>query len=190
MAQQQIVFRHINGRIVPIKSAPISKEDRKKSAVQGSAQVATGIAAAAAPAVVAAKVAKKAYEFKVKSRIMTENIRATKYSYSKIKEARKTAAELRLLSTKMFKHRSKLALAGAAISTGLITKGVHNLHEAISGQQQEYGKTEKTLGAVGPVIAAATYYKVLPIKGFKNILQNVSALLRGKPRPHVAEWYK
>lgn len=201
-----IVFRHINGRIVPIEAKQLSSGERKQQASKAAAQLATGAAASGAAGVATAKAVKTAHKFSVHSRAEYKAAQTTikgikqldmfSNESSRLASATKNASKAinkRMLAKALFKSRGKILAFGGLIAAPFLAKGALNAKEAAQGHKESIeGKTAIFSAATGVAgtIAAASYYRALPIRGLSKIVANVRARLGNLPRAHQADWFK
>jgi hypothetical protein len=187
-----VVFRRINGRIVPIKVKKVAK---------GSAELAGGAAVGVGTGIAAAKLVKKSSELTKQSRVkyrvasqMFDHFTGQmnlfdKPDIHKAQQTMKTATKIRYAGMKAFKLRNNLLLGGAAVSGVLIASGFKRIREAMGGKKIKDEKVSKVAGTVAALGVYATYYHNLPLGSIAKVAVNTAARFRGKPRPFQASWF-
>lgn len=201
-----VVFRRINGRIVPIRRK--KGETRTEKAVKGgvatalSAGVAAGsgryasnVVLASATVEDAARTAEKAITKKVRAaatrfakktvpeqetlHFMAKEFQ-TKFKPS-TEEAFRKAASLSKRSENLFKRRIIIRRAGAGIAGGLLGYGAVKGVEAATGKdlsRSDAGKVFEAAAIAGGALAGLAYYSRLG--GRKAAIKKVASLLRRK----------
>lgn len=185
-----VVFRRINGRIVPIRKSgdtktpgPGKKVDIKKAAV-GAAIAATGVAGGIYAGRFAAKMV-------VSSALLENTARSlSKQAKSALSQVGKSSAQMSLplkarklatssiktstFSLALFRNRKVVRNLGIAAAGGLISAGGQEIYEAVTGKKPSVS-TNVISGATGGAAAFlvnAGYYKRLSggpgLTGWKN----------------------
>jgi hypothetical protein len=190
-----LVFRRINGRIVPIK---LSKQ-RKKDLKTGTALVGAGLAVGAGTGVGVAKVVQvhkkvfKASNVAYKAAADSMRGQLNLFSTPHAKETMAKAVTKRFIASKMFRARGKMLAAGITLSSIILGEGITRIHKGITGEKDQSVSSsigERAAASVTTALVLGAYYKALPVKGLGKIAQNISAWRKGMPRPHMAEWFK
>lgn len=188
-----VVFRRINGRIIPIKNK--SSETKK-----GAAEIAGGGAVAAGAGLGASAMVKKALDLSHRSknefRIANQNFRAatgmnikagTFANPNLAKGAAKTirsAVGKRFVGKQLFRARNPVLHAGAAVAALLIGHGTNRIVDAHKKDKSpNYGAIGKAVGITAGVATYGAYYRGLGFKKPVELVANVISKFRKVPSP-------
>lgn len=176
MSKNNVIFRRIGGRVVPISS---ERRDR----VAGAATAASGVAVAGAAGSYAARMTHAAAHAENTARSAVKQARAAKKATEKLGPLFKVKAEreytkaggnaLRTMakSRGLYEHGVKVRHAGVAVGAGLVAAGVHRALSSKDGERNP--KAEAVTGAAATGVAAfavrSQYLKGMGNKTFKAI---------------------
>lgn len=156
---QDVTFRRVRGRIIPIRKKADSSVDYKKTA-KGAALIGVGAGTAAGAGRASAVAAEKAVKFRINANVYSKKAQAFKKarpskSYSQLKKAgqmefgfkttteklynpfRKTAQESAVLSATYKNVKKGVRFGGMALSTALIGAGLKRGYEGLTGNKAD-----------------------------------------------------
>lgn len=201
---QDIAFRRIRGRIIPIKHKETRQDQVKKGAALTAAGAVTGVSAGD----LAARATKQAASFRVNSTMYAAKAqdlintfkrrpkispaaerleKAGQYAFqfkvrpfSKAQSFEKLAVNTALKSKGFRLMRKGLRAGGFAASTALLGIGFKNLYEGVSGQKADTKKEViATAAGAGATFALSTSYAHrMAGGGAKNLMKAVKFGLR------------
>lgn len=203
MPKDRMVFRRVNGRIVPIKKREGHSIDIKKSG-QGAGLIAGGAVTAVGAGSMAAVATKKASQFRVQSRLYSQKasevlsrIRSGSTRYEKLEKVgqmsfgfkispktydpyTKTAASSALKSQGFRTLRKGFRLGGLAISAALIGTGIKRGYEGLTGRKADTREeVVANVAGTGATFALSSAYAHRMFGGGKsNILKAVKFGIR------------
>jgi hypothetical protein len=193
-----VVFRRINGRVIPIRvddNRGSDKQDKQKQLARGVAQTAAGAAVAGISghlvsgvykkAVQAAQNSRRDYKFGKKARDMFASGQMSFFEAGHVKSGEavmRSAVTKRFLARSAFRLRDPLLAAGTLAGAGLIYAGVKNVQES----RDKKVNPEATAGAatlVASVLSSGFYYHGVGVRRAVDLVRNVVARHRGVRRP-------
>ena len=182
MGKENVTFRRVRGRIIPIK---LKKNNQGKEILSGAGLASAGVVTAATSGDLAARATKKAAHFKINSNIYAQKAasmfnRVARGS-SKAKQAEKAGQMAFAFKIKPMPHMSEafqkiamksalksrgfvalkkgLKYGGLAASTGLISQGIKMGYEGATGKKADAKKEViATAAGAGATFALSSAY--------------------------------
>lgn len=211
MKSNEIAFRRINGRIVPIrvkKGAPSAKASTDLK--QGAALVAGGVASSLVAGEAAARLVKKSAQFRQEAKtLFSLGYRGVKgrglhfagspqasfnFGVNRAKAAEQVASAVgkRVLSGGLFKLRNVALGAGALIGGSMIAAGLHRLNR--QGDKKGVSLPEElatnAAGVAAAGLAAGFYYRRLGVSSLGSLVNLAYSRMKGRARMPVPVKFK
>lgn len=189
MADSQIAYRKIRGRIVPIR---IKRDDQLKAGLKTAG---AGVVAGAATAELASRATKKAAAYRVAAQRMFRASNAVLQSAARNKQMlfdfAGNAAQAKDAKTAaiLMRHRAKLLRrarvpilgVGTTIAGYLLGKGAENIQESQTGRQLGIAGEglAQVVGAGAATGILSLYYKRLGLRSFRKAFRYAKATAVG-----------
>lgn len=199
---QEVVFRRIRGRIIPIRKNMTKKQNSEL--VKGAGYVAAGAAVSIGAGEGAAQLVKAAAAKRVKAKfefnrifrgfkrsgkaeqVTFEFLRGANRFKGSAREAAQGAIKTRRSAFRLFKARNIVLGLGSLAGAALFSLGLNKIAKSVGNKELE-DKEEAVNNIVGAVAAAAAtsfYYRRLGLRNASLLKAFTSAKTKGAARPY------